>query len=134
MNNRERDIGLGPKCMPVHASPPPPVLPSSGQELFTSLSVVLSKSRDPIHIHRPQIPLLISPQPLKNLPVFPSAHTYIHKHVFMEARGRHGWGGGVGIRITLNSKQRIVGPWRADGQSTSHMGQGSHRCDTQSRR
>lgn len=66
---------------------------------------------------------LSPPQPSKNLPVFPSAHTYIHKHVFMEARGkRAGAGGGSGIRITLNSKQRIVGPWRADGQSASHTG------------
>lgn len=53
----------------------------------------------------------------KKLPVFPSAHTYIHKHVFMEARGKRTEGSG--IRITLNSKQRIVGPWRADGQSAS---------------
>lgn len=35
-----------------------------------------------------------------NLPVFPSAHTYIHKHVFMKARskraGAAGGGGGRG--------------------------------------
>lgn len=57
---------------------------------------------------------LSPPQPLKNLPVFPSSHTYIHKHVFMEARGKLARaGGGSGIRITLNSKQRIVGPRRS---------------------
>lgn len=53
----------------------------------------------------------------------------------MEARGkRAGAGGGSGIRITLNSKQRIVGPWRADGQSASHTGEGSHQCGTQTAR
>lgn len=86
-------MDLGPKCMPVHASATPLHSPL-GQELFTSLSAVLSKSWDPIHIHWPQIPLLISPQPLKNLLVFPFAHTYIHKHVFMEARGKRAGPGG----------------------------------------
>lgn len=106
----------------MHQPPPPslPVLPSPGQELFTSLSAVLSQSRDPINIHRPQIPPLISPQlskkKKKTLPVFPAAHTYINTSLWRQRC----WGRrGLGIKITLNSKQRIVGPWQVDGLSAS---------------
>ncbi len=47
---------------------------------------LLSKGLAAIHIQTAQIPLLISQAPLQKLPV-PSAHTYIHKHIFMEASG-----------------------------------------------
>lgn len=106
----------------MHQPPPPslPALPSPGQELFTSLSAVLSQSRDPIHIHRPQIPPLISLQLSKKKPSLCSPlhiHTYINTSLWRQRC----WGRrGLGIKITLNSKQRIVGPWQVDGLSASH--------------
>lgn len=117
-------VQLDLKCMPVHASTSPPlpptspsvsVLPSPGQELFTSLSAVFSQSRDPIHIHRPQIPPLISPPTLKkkSLPVFPAAHTYIHKHVFMEAKvlGQKGAGDKNQLEFKAEDCGCLAGGW-----------------------
>lgn len=68
---------------------------------------LLTKNQATIHIQAVQIPLLIAPASSKKLPVFPSAHTYIHKHVFMEVSGKCSPGRGIRIKITLNSKQRI---------------------------
>lgn len=104
-------------------SPSLPVLPSPGQELFTSLSAVLSQSRDPIHIHRPQIPPLISPQLSKKKKKKPSLCSLLHIHTYINTSlwRQRCWGRrGLGIKITLNSKQRIVGPWQVDGLSASH--------------
>lgn len=107
----------------MHQPPPPPsvpVLPSPGQELFTSLSAVLSQSRDPIHIHRPQIPPLISPPTLKKNPSLCS-QLHIHTYINTSSWRQRCWGRrGLGIKINLNSKQRIVGPWQVDGLSASH--------------
>lgn len=121
-------------CISFHLHPPPTPTPP-GQELFTSLSAMLPPKQGP-HPYSPtsnsSAYLKPLPNPWKgerkktrrgkkngNLPVLPSAHTYIHKHVFMKARGKRaraavggGGMGGEGIRITLNSKQGIVGPWR----------------------
>lgn len=125
------------KCMPVHASPPlpppspsVPVLPSPGQELFTSLSAVLSQSRDPIHIHPPQIPPLISPPTLKKtLPVFPAAHTYIHKHVFMEAEvlGQKGAGDKNQLEFKAEDCGSSAGGWTVSQPHTLW----NHTTDTQ---
>lgn len=129
----KRVVELDLKCMPLHASTTPsisPVLPSPGQELFTSLSAVLSQSRDPIHIHQPQIPPLIFPNSQKKkLPVFPAAHTYIHKHVFMEAKvpGQKG----TGDKNHLEFKAEdcgLLGRWM-DCQPATHALE-SHHCDT----
>lgn len=44
-------------------------------------------------------------------------HTYINTSLWRQRC----WGRrGLGIKITLNSKQRIVGPWQVDGLSASH--------------
>lgn len=43
-------------------------------------------------------------------------HTYINTSLWRQRC----WGRrGLGIKITLNSKQRIVGPWQVDGLSAS---------------
>lgn len=46
----------------------------------------------------------------------PHIHTYINTSLWRQrCRGRRG----LGIKITLNSKQRIVGPWQVDGLSAN---------------
>lgn len=56
----------------------------------------------------------------KNPPCVPRC-TYIHTYINTSLWRQRCWGRrGLGIKITLNSKQRIVGPWQVDGLSASH--------------
>lgn len=94
MSNIEgkRAVELDLKCMPVHASTTPSISPCASFSwpgaVYFSISGALSKQGphpySPTSNSSAYLPPTLKKK--KPLPVFPAAHTYIHKHVFMEAK------------------------------------------------
>lgn len=125
MNNIEgkKAVELGLKCMPLHASTTPSIFPCAS--FCLARSCLLLYQRCSLKAGTPSIFtdlkfLRLSPPQLAKNPSLCSPlhiHTYINTSLWRQrCRGRRG----LGIKITLNSKQRIVGPWQVDGLSGSH--------------
>lgn len=83
-SERERRRGDGDAAKMYSGACISPLQPTSCLPLYQSVS---KRAGTPSIFTQPQIPLLISTNLLKP-PYVPHIHTYIHKHIFMEARGK----------------------------------------------
>lgn len=119
----KRVVELDLKCMPLHASTTPSISPCASFSwpgaVYFSISGALSKQGphpySPTSNSSAYLPQLSKKKPSLCSPLH--IHTYINTSLWRQRC----WGRrGLGIKITLNSKQRIVGPWQVDGLSGSH--------------
>lgn len=110
------------KCMPLHASTTPSISPCASFSwpgaVYFSISGALSKQGPHPYSPTSNSSAYLPPTLKKTSLCSPlHIHTYINTSLWRQRC----WGRrGLGIKITLNSKQRIVGPWQVDGLSASH--------------
>lgn len=111
--------------MPVHASTTPSISPCASFSwpgaVYFSISGALSKQGphpySPTSNSSAYLPPTLKKKKKPSLCSLLHIHTYINTSLWRQRC----WGRrGLGIKITLNSKRRIGGPWQVDGLSASH--------------